>query len=65
MAQRDDRIKALLEDASFREDTKEAFIRQIEIGWEDLFMKRIAIGWRSATEKLKSWTTESMNLMIE
>lgn len=33
LAQIDERIKALLEDESFREDAKEAFIQQMEIGW--------------------------------
>ena len=28
-------------------------------------MGKMAIGWRSATEKLKPWTTKFMNLMIE
>ena len=46
-------IKALLEDERFREDAKEAFIRQMEIGREDLFMGRMAIGWGSAMAKLK------------
>ena len=65
LAQRDKRIKALLEDSSFREDAKETFIRQMEIVWEDLFMGRMAIGWRSAMGKLKPWTTKFMNLLIE
>ena len=65
LAQSDKRIKSLLEDASFREDAKEAFIQQTEIGWGGLFMGRMAIGWRSTTEKLKPWTTKCMNLMIE
>ena len=65
IAQRDERIKALLKDISFKEDAKEAFIHQMEIGWEDLFMGRMAMGRRSATEKVKPWTTKFMNLMIE
>ena len=65
IAQKDERITALLEDPSFKEDGKEAFIQQMETAWEDLFMGRMAIGWRRATEKLKLWTTKIMNLMIE
>ena len=65
IAKNDERIKTLLEDTSFREDAKVAFIQQTEMGWEDLFTRRTAIGWRSATEKLKPWTTKFMNLMIE
>ena len=38
MAQNKERIKVLLEDSSFREDVKEAFIQQMEMGWGDLFM---------------------------
>ena len=53
VAQKDKIIKALQEDPSFREDAKEAFIQQMEMGWEDLFMGRMTIRWRSATEKLK------------
>ena len=53
IAQNDERITALMENTSFREDAKEAFIQQMEMGWEDLFMGRMAIGWRSATEKVK------------
>ena len=64
-AQNGERIKTLLEDTSFREDAKEAFIQQMEMGWENLFMGRMAIGSRSATEKLKPWITKFMNLMIE
>ena len=52
-AQNGERIKTLLEDTSFREDAKEAFIQQMETDWEVLFMGRMAIGWRSAMEKLK------------
>ena len=33
LAQSDERITALLKDASFREDAKEGFIQQMEIGW--------------------------------
>ena len=65
IAQRDKRITALTENIGFRENAKEAFIRQMEMGWEDLFMGRMAIGWRSATEKVKPWITKCMNLMIE
>ena len=64
-AQKDERITVLMENTSFREDAKEAFIQQMEMGWEDLFMGRMAIGWRSATEKVKPWITKFMNLMIE
>ncbi len=64
-AQTDKRITVLMENTSFREDAKEAFIQQMEMGWEDLFMGRMAIGWRSATEKVKPWITKFMNLMIE
>ena len=53
------------ENTGFREDEKEAFIQQMEIGWEDLFMGRMAFGWRSATEKVKPWITKFMNLVIE
>ena len=49
-------MKALLEDTSFREDANGAFIQQMKIGWEEL---------RSATKKLKPWTTKFMNLMNE
>ena len=65
IAQNDERIKTLLEDTSFREDAKEAFIQQMEMGWEDLFMGRMAIGRRSAKEKVKPWITKFMNLVIE
>ena len=65
LAQNDKQIKTLLEDPSFREDAKEAFIQQMEMGWEDLFMGRMAIRWRSAMEKVKPWITKFMNLMIE
>ena len=65
ISQNDKRITALLEDPSFREDAKEAFIQQMEMGWEDLYIGRMAIGWRRTTEKLKPWTTKFMNLMIE
>ena len=50
----------MLKDPSFREDMKEVFIQQMEMGWEDLFVGKMAIGWRSATEKLKAWTTKLM-----
>ena len=65
ITQNDERITALMEDPSFREDAKEAFIQQMEMRWEDIFTGRMAIGWRRATEKLKPWTTKIMNLMIE
>ena len=58
IAQNDKRIKAFLEDPSFREDAKVAFIQHMEMGWEDLFIGRMAIGRRRATEKLKPWTTK-------
>ena len=44
LAHSDDIIKALPEDASFREGAKEAFVQQMEIGWEALFMGRKSIG---------------------
>ena len=65
LAQSDKRIKALLEDESFRGDAKEAFIQQMGIGWEGLLMGRMSVGWRSAMENLKLWMTKFMNLMIE
>ena len=65
IAQNDERITALTENTGFREDTKEAFIQQMEMGWEDLFIGRMAIRWRSATEIVKPWITKFMNLMIE
>ena len=65
IAQKDERITALLEDPSFREEAKEAFIQHMDMGWEDLFMGIMSIGWRRAAEKLKPWTTKFMNLMIE
>ena len=65
LAQSDKRIKALLEDESFRGDAKEAFIQQMGIGWEGLLMGRMSVGWRSAMENLKPWTTKFMNLGIE
>ena len=65
IAQNEKRIKTMPEDPSFREDAKEAFIQQMEMGWEDLFMGRKAIGWRIAKVKLKSWISKFMNLMIE
>ena len=43
IAQNDERITALMENTSFREDAKEAFIQQMEMGWEDLFMGRMAL----------------------
>ena len=64
-AHNDERITHMVEFPSFWEDAKEAFIQQMEIGWENLFIGRMAIGWRHATEKLKPWTMEFMNLMIE
>ena len=65
IAQKDERITALLEDPCFREVAKEAYIKHMEIGWEDLFMERMAIRWRRDTEKLKPRTMKCMNLMIE
>ena len=64
-SQNEERITALMENTGFRDDAKEAFIQQMEMGWEDLFMGRMAIRWRSATEKVKPWITKFMNLMIE
>ena len=43
ITQNDARITALMENTSFREDAKEAFIQKMEMGWEDLFMGRMAI----------------------
>ena len=65
LAQSDVKIKELLEDNNIREDAKEAFIQQLELGWEDLFMGRMATGWKSATESLKSRKTKLMSLVIE
>ena len=65
IAQNNKRIAVLMENAGFGEDMKEAFIQQMEMGWEDLFMRRMAVGWRSATEKVTPWITKFMNLMIE
>ena len=62
---RDEQNTALMEDTSFREDAREAFIQQTEMGWENLFMGRMAIRCKSTTEKLKPWTTKFMSLMIE
>ena len=52
LAQNDERMKAGQEDASFREDTKELFIEQMEIGCDDLFIRRMAIRGGGATENL-------------
>ena len=65
MAQNRKRIIALMENTGFTEDAKEAFIQQMEMGWEYLFMGRMAIGWRSTMEKVKPWIMKFMNLMIE
>ena len=35
LAQSDVRMKALLEDNSIQKDVKQAFIQQLELGWED------------------------------
>ena len=51
IAQNHERIAALMEDTCFREDAKEAFIRQMEMGWEDLFMRRMAIGFGGAPQR--------------